>query len=258
MNYLPKSRHKSANVKRASLLIVFFLIGAGLFSLIDNFIISTISPLWRAENRISRALGQGVDFFSSRQTLIRENADLKEKLASVEMELSSLYASQEQSRVLLELLGRTRREESVVASILTYPPQSPYDILVVDAGAQDRVVEGKTVFLPEGPELGVVSEVFSNTSKVKLFTTSGEETNAILERHNVPVVLQGIGAGNFKLVIPRDTEVEIGDRILSTRLTPSLLAVVEDIKVEPTDAFKEVLAKSPANIFNIRLVLIRP
>jgi len=36
------------------------------------------------------------------------------------------------------------------------------------------------------------------------------------------------------------------------------LAVVEDIRLQPTDSFKEVLAKSPTNIFTLRFVFIRP
>ena len=258
MNYLPKNRQKSHYSKRIFLLVVLFLAGGLVFTLLDGVLVSALSPIWQVENAGTRVVKNAFENWHSRQALIRENTTLKEKLASAEVELSALYASQGQERTLLELLGRAVPQAGVVASILTYPPQSSYDILVIDAGSRDQVTAGARVFLPEGPELGVVSEVFPSSAKVKLFSTDKEKTNAVLERHNVPVILDGVGAGNFKIIMPRDTEVEIGDRILSAHLAPSLLAVVEDIKVEPTDAFKEVLAKSPVNIFNIRLVLIRP
>src|SRR3989339_757666 len=99
--------------------------------------------------------------------------------------------------------------------------------------------------LPEGPILGVVSEVFSKSAKVKLFSASGEETNAVLERNSVPVTLVGGGGGNFKLTLPRDIAIEKGDRILSPDITSRPLATVGEISVRPTDSFKEVLAKSP-------------
>ena len=72
------------------------------------------------------------------------------------------------------------------------------------------------------------------------------------------MTLEGAGGGNFKLVLPRETEVEAGDRILSADISSRLLAVVGDVVMKPTDSFKEVLAISPVNIFGIHFVLIKP
>jgi len=145
-----------------------------------------------------------------------------------------------------------------VASVLTRPPQTPYDVIVIDAGLNESITIGSEVSLPEGPILGVVSEVFSKSAKVKLFSASGEETNAVLERNNVPVILIGIGGGNFRLALPRDIAIEKGDRILSSDIASRPLATVADVSVRPTDSFKEVLAKSPTNIFALRFVFVAP
>lgn len=146
----------------------------------------------------------------------------------------------------------------VVAAVLTHPPQTPYDIIIIDAGSDDSVTIDSEVSLPEGPILGVISEVFSKKAKVKLFSTAGEETSAVLERGSVPVILVGAGGGNFKLILPRDIKAEKGDRILSPGISPRLLAVIEEISVRPTDSFKEVLAKSLTNIFALRFVFVAP
>lgn len=256
MNYLPRNRHKKNYSGKIFFILALFVAGAVLFSLFDNLLIKAVSPLWRAENGFSRSLGKSIDFFQSRQTLIRENASLKERLTSAELELSELALKRDEVATLESLLGRTVNRQSTAATVLTRPPQSPYDLVVIDAGLHDAISVGARVTLPEGPEVGVVSEVFPTFSKVKLFSTSGEKTEAVLERHQVPVELEGIGAGNFKIIVPRETEVVVGDRVLSATLNSSLVAVVEDIKVSPTDAFKEILAKSPINIFSIRFVSI--
>jgi cell shape-determining protein MreC len=156
------------------------------------------------------------------------------------------------------LAGRKPSRETIIAGVLTHPPQTPYDVIIIDAGSNDAIEEGKAVYLPEGPSLGVVSEVSNSNSRVRLFSSSGEKTNAVLERHNVPVELEGLGAGNFRLMLPRDAEVEVGDRILSPDISSRLLAVVGDISRSPTDSFKEVRAKSPANIFILRFVFVEP
>ena len=238
--------------------MVIFMSGAIIFSLFDAAIISIISPIWKTENVITRSLENGVTFFSSRNALVRENTLLKERLSSLETEILSLSSLRDQEDTLLALLGRKQENNIVAATVLTHPPQTPYDIIIIDAGSNASIALGAEVSLPEGPILGVVSEVFSRRAKVRLFSASGEETNAILERNNVPVTLVGAGGGNFKFIIPRDIAVEKEDRILSADIASRLLAVVEDISVRSTDSFKEVLARSPANIFVLRFVFVRP
>lgn len=179
-------------------------------------------------------------------------------MTSLELEVSALSLYRSEAERLLALLGRQAEQGGVAASVLTHPPQSPYDLLVIDAGERDAIAVGSKVFLPEGQELGVVTQVFPSFSRVKLLSTAGEKTPAVLERHEVSVELVGQGGGNFKVVVPRETEVEVGDRILSANLDSSLVAIVAEVNLEPTDSFKEVLAKSPANIFTIRYITVRP
>ena len=258
MNYLPRNRNKGLYPRGIAFLVGLFLVGAVIFSLFNNFLIKAVSPLWRAENGFSRVLGKSVDFFHTRATLAEENANLREKITSLEVELSTLTLIRDSQASLLNLLGREASHVGITASILTHPPQSPYDLIIVDAGSRESVEVGARVALPEGPEIGTVAQVFSSFSRVKLFSTPNEKTQAILERHEVPVELVGAGGGNFKIVVPRDTQVEVGDRILSAGLTASLLAVVGEVNLEPTDSFKEVLAKGPANIFSVRFIQILP
>lgn len=261
MKYLPKNRlggGRVSHAKKALTLALVFIVGAALFSFFDNALTTAVSPLWRAENRFSRSLGGVADFFSTRQVLRDENAALREKVASLELENSALSLSQAENARLLSLLNRTGDRGGITVSVLTHPPQSPYDLLVVDAGESEGVTLGARVYLPEGPEVGTVTQVFPSFSRVKLFSSAGEKTQAVLERFEVPVELEGRGGGNFKIVLPRETLVEVGDRILSGSLNPHLVGVVEEVNLEPTDSFKEVLAKSPANIFEVRFLTVRP
>jgi len=258
MKYLPRSRVKSAYSKRIFLLIAIFVLGVLFFSLFDNLITTAVSPLWRAENRFSRSLLGVGQFFHTSATLREENRALVERLSSLELELSALSLSQSETERLLALMGRQSEKGGIVVTVLTRPPQSPYDLVVVDAGERESVIVGFRAYLPEGPEVGVVTQVFPSFSRVKLLSTSGEKTAAVLERHAVPVELEGLGGGNFKIVLPRETQVEVGDRILSASLKSSLVAIVAEVILEPTDSFKEVLARSPASIFSIRYLALRP
>jgi len=137
--------------------------------------------------------------------------------------------------------------------VLARPPQTPYDTLVIDG----PVPIGEVVKMREGPLLGIVSDSFAKQAKVKLFSSPGEETEAVLERTDTPVKLIGQGFGNFLIQVPREIEVVVGDKILSPDRNKNLLAVVGSVEVNATDAFKKVRAKSPINLFSVRKVSVQ-
>lgn len=240
------------------ILLVIFILGAFIFSFFDASIITIVSPVWKADSTITRSLKNGIIFFNSQKDLVEENIVLKEKLSSLQIEILSLSDDKSQKDVLLELLGRRQNSEMLIATVLARPPQTPYDVIIIDVGSDNSLVIGSEVFLPEGPIIGSVSEVFSGKARVELFSSADKETNAILERNNIPVTLVGAGAGNFKFILPRNIAVESGDRILSTDIFSHLIAVAGEINIRSTDSFKEVLAKSPENIFAIRFVFVKP
>ncbi|MDO8424223.1 MAG: rod shape-determining protein MreC [bacterium] len=258
MNYLPKNRSRNTRYRIALSLAAVFILSATTFYFLSGVIISAASPLWIVENRVTRSLASGVEIFRSRQALLSENTRLKDRLSSLELELSSRPPAQEENNALLELLGRRAESGGIAASVLVRPPQTPYDIILIDAGQNDGVTLGSEVTLAEGPVLGKVSELFPGSAKARLFSSAGEKTNAVLERSGLAITLEGAGGGNFKVVVPRETPVEMGDRILSADIFSRLLAVVEEVEIEQTDSFKRVLARGPVNLFNMRFVIIRP
>lgn len=216
------------------------------------------APFWQAENSVANSFQGFFLFFSSKESLIEENAVLTGRVTFLEERVMNLEREKGEESAILLLYGRPPAAGEVAASVLVGPPQTPYDMVIIDVGEREAILEGSGVYLLSGASVGSVSEVFSNTARVKLFSTSGETTNAVLERGETPVVLEGIGGGNFKITLPRDTDVENGDRIHSPDIEASLIAIVEDVRLTQTDSFKTVLARSPANIFSLRLVIVRP
>ncbi len=258
MNSLPRNRPTRVYLKLVFTALGIFLLVWAILSFFGGALVTVVSPLWQAENSFSRVVKKTWSHLESRQELVDQNFDLKGRVSSLELEVASLKISLEQERAFYALLGRAPVGGEVVASVVARPPQSPYDVILIDAGSREGVTEDARVYLPEGPALGLITEVFNSSAKVKLFSTAGEKLDAVLERGSVPVVLEGRGAGNFRLKIPREVEVFAGDKIVTGDTEFSLLAVVEVVNVNPTDAFQEVLARSPINIFSLRLVSIIP
>ncbi|OHB11039.1 MAG: hypothetical protein A3J09_00465 [Candidatus Zambryskibacteria bacterium RIFCSPLOWO2_02_FULL_51_21] len=258
MNYLQRNRPRSPIVKLSLVLLGLFAAGTILLFFLSGPVISLVSPLWRSETWVGTRVSGFLEIFRTKNSLISENARLSERLAALEIELAAKAPGLGENESVAALLGRRQEEGGVAASVLARPPQIPYDTFIIDAGSRDTVAAGERVFMSEGPLLGTIADAFASSAKVRLLSTSGEKTAAVLERHGIPVTLEGAGGGNFRVTVPRETEVSVGDRILSADIAGRLVAVVGDVAMEPTDSFKQVLAVSPANIFNIRFVLIRP
>ncbi len=257
MNYPPRNRGKRPVLKLISFLVGVFAAGALILYFLNGPIIAAVTPFWRTETWVGARVSAVRDFFSFRSSLVSENTRLREELAALELETAARFGGAE-SGDWPEILGRRAEAGGIAATILARPPQVPYDMVVIDAGSNDGVTEGARVFMPEGPALGSVIQVYSSSAKAKFYSTPGEKTSAVLERHDIPVTLEGAGGGNFKVVVPREIEAQTGDRILSADAVPHLLAIVGEVSMEPTDSFKEIMALSPASIFSTHFIFIRP
>ena len=255
-NYLPRNRSNNGNFKNAIIVISIFIVGFLFLSIFKTSLLFSISPLWNLRQNIIDESTDFFSFFKSKNALLDENRFLKQRLQSQENLLVSYNSLNQKYNDLLSDLGQMPKEAKVAAGVLTSPPQSLYDVLVIDAGKDRGVFNGSYVIEPFGALIGSITGVSDKTSQITLYSSYGVKTEAILERTQTPITLIGQGGGNFVIRVPRDVEVFKGDRILSPGLNPRFLAVVEDVSSVSTDSFKRVLAQIPGGIYSIRFVYV--
>ena len=255
IHYHPKSRIKSLYKGKLIFIVSLFAVCIIFFSIFDGGLIRIATPAWLGNSSLVRGTSNFFNLVHSKQVLINENTDLKSKLESDELELSVLRSFQNQDNLVLETF-KNQKIPHINATVVARPPQTLFDTVVVDAGENLGVRVDDYVYMPEGALIGTISDVFMNNSKVKLFSTSGEEMSAVLERDEVTVNLIGRGGGAFEANVSRDTLVVVGDRVLSGIINAPLIGVVEDVEMVPTDSFKKVLIRSVANLFNLHFVSI--
>ncbi|MHB1330814.1 MAG: rod shape-determining protein MreC [Minisyncoccota bacterium] len=236
--------------------ITTLLLGALILFLLRSTLVSVVSPIWNGQNFVALGVKNLMSLVKNKYELVEENTALKERLISYEATLLALRTLEGTQLEILEIFGRRDDSNFIAAGVLVHPPETPYDIIIIDAGDNDGVEEGAMVSLPEGGALGRVTEVYGNQSKVELYSGSGVETNAYLERHSVSIKLVGRGGGSFELELPRDIEVEPGDRILLPGIESELVGVVSEVVLEPTDSTKKVIVRGVGNINNVRFVAI--
>jgi cell shape-determining protein MreC len=182
-----KNRSKGSYTNYILLVGAIFIIGAVFFSYSDGLMVRVLSPIYKGENAFAKSFVSIRGFFRSKDALIQENQILKEHLASDEAALSASRAESSSADMIIQSLGRVPSGSGVLASVLVHPPETPYDMLLVDAGQDNGVLIGQKVALSEGAEIGTVTEVFKKNARVNLYSSSGTETNAVLERNAVRI-----------------------------------------------------------------------
>lgn len=147
-------------------------------------------------------------------------------------------------------------KDSVLATVLRRPPYSPYDSLMIDIGTAEGVVPSDRVLAPGNVLIGKVTEVYTNTSKVELYSNPGNTYDILIGKNNITATATARGGGVFEVVLPRDSGVAVGDVVQIPSITTVTFATVTAIVAEPARAFSTVLFSSPVNINQLRWVVV--
>jgi cell shape-determining protein MreC len=193
-------------------------------------------------------------YFSSKNSLSQENQKLTSELEADQATMSNYNSVVAENADLKDTLGRkSPKTNFVLGAILEKPNQSPYDTLLIDAGLAQGVRSGSVVFVEGNVPIGRVDTVYENTSKIVLFSNSGEKTEVVVGK-NVFMEAIGRGGGNFEIIMPKDFTMQAGDQVVLPGINPYVLATVETIISDPRDSFIKALLVSPVNIQELKFV----
>ncbi len=178
-----------------------------------------------------------------------ENEELRARAAILEARLKEQEA--------LGSLHTLEERPAKIATVLSIPPQSPYDVILIDAGRQDGIQPGEKVFA-KSTLIGFVDEVGEGSAKVKLISYPELETEALLESLLLNITLEGYGGLNMIFIAPQDLEIKIGDRVISNTTPSYLIGEIGYIKSKESEALQTVYLRPPFNLRHLRFVEIRP
>jgi cell shape-determining protein MreC len=254
-NYRPRS-NAPAWVKRLiyTCLVLAATLVAGI--ILRGPLLAAAAPVWKGSNFFSETLANTFKLIQTKDALIQANQDLGTEVSDERSEINSLTSAAAERDTLLATFGRGATTTGIAASVLVHPPQTAYDVVLIDAGTSLGVASGYRARLPSGAPIGSVTGVSPDDAQVTLSSASGLETNAVLERGQVAVKLTGLGGGTFKTDLPKSILVVVGDRVLDPGLRGELVGVVESVSTTPSDSAEHVLIRGVANPSTLRFVLI--
>ncbi|MDP2593572.1 MAG: rod shape-determining protein MreC [bacterium] len=262
MTYLLKSSVKKRKPLRFSiLLLVFFgvvLIGLRLIGPLEKrgALYTVATPFWKISDFVLEKTTAMRAAFASKEILEKENKTLRLEKESFLFEWLYIDKIKAENEELKRMLGREKPEE-VLAAVLSGPPESAYDTLVIDAGLSLGFQKGNLV-LSGVSAIGVLEEVYKHTSLVRLFSSSGTSLPARFGTSDLRVQMYGKGGGNFEISLPKDMEAEIGENIFLPGMDNYLLATIETITDKDTEAFKTLLLRSEITLSTVRFVTVVP
>ncbi len=269
MSYLldkkAKKKKFSYAVVGVFILVVLFYFRLNIWSGLSYGSQKLFRPILVTGGYVGEKLNGIKSYFTSKNSLQKENEDLKSQLEADQASLANYNSILSENESLKEILGRKNSKVSfVLSAILSKPNQSPYDTLVIDAGADEGLQVGNKVFAIGNVPIGRISNVYPNSSKVILFSNSGEKTQVVvgskntrLNDHQVGQVfldLVGRGGGNFEMIMPRDLTLTKGDQAVLPGITPYVVGIIETIISDPRDPFSKALLVSPVNVQELKFV----
>lgn len=260
MNYHRKSKSISKDFFLKALFFVLLMVLLYSFSSNLDFFLtrslhSVAYPFWKSKAFFSKRLFVIQAIIKSKETILNENRELKNKLLEIDYQRADIEILTIENKQLRSLLEREEVPETLQAFILARPPQTLYDVLIIDIGKKKGLKGGEKVFF-RNILLGEIIEVFEKTASVRLLSSGGFETKAYIDRINLPVIIIGKGSGNFESKLPKDANVEIGDFLIIPGERGKLLGQVEEIESNPSSSFIKIFFRLPLNLQEIRWVSV--
>lgn len=229
-------------------------------------------PFWRSANVVEAQGGAALDLTRSRTSLLEENAALKSRIELSDLQSKSYEAVLAENLHLKELMGRTGREQSILARVLSRPPLEVYDTFVIDVGADDGVVLGALVFGKGSFVIGSVTRVMDRSAVVTLASAPGETRTVMVAetsfgdkfatssdatlREDHELIFTGIGGGGFRTQVPKQLHIATGTIMALPTLTPSFLGIITSEFVPEDGSLKEIYGTLPFGINSLEWVKV--
>lgn len=234
------------------------------FSGVRYFLNSLVAPIQYTAN-LPRSMFDGVyERFSTRQSLLEGNQNLKREVLRLRSDLLLLEQYKEENQRLRKLLGSSfvRDEKKMVAEVMAVDT-SPYrHQVVIDKGGIDDVYIGQPVINEKGI-VGQITFVAAHNSRVLLLSDAKNAIPVQVVRNDIRVIASGNGSiDEIQLEhIPTSTDVQVDDLLVTSGLGGVYpegypVAYVTSVEHDTRREFAAIKAKPVVEFDRLRYLLL--
>lgn len=218
--------------------------------------------LWMAASPAE--VGNGVDHFRSRESLLTDNRELRERLLKQDARLLRLESLEAENIRIRELLASaTSLEDRVLIAEILATSQDPYrHQIVLNKGGRDGVYRGQALVDAEGV-MGQVVQVNPGSSVALLITDPDHGIPVEINRTGLQTIALGRGDGHSLSLpyLPGNADVKVGDLLVTSGLGGRFPAgypvgTVHELKHAGGESFMEAIAWPKAKLSQGRQALL--
>ena len=266
MSYLLDKKIKRKKFFSITLGVLFFIIlfyfRFSVFGGLSYVAGGIFRPVLVVGNNVGEKLKSIGSYFAFKNSLYLQNEKLLSQVKENDARMANYDSVVAENISLKEtLLRKNEKANMILSAILSKPNKSPYDTLVIDVGTTKGIKIGNMVFAKGNIPIGRIGEANENSSKVILFSNSGEKIQVVITSATVAqaskdvfMELVGRGGGNFEMILPRDFTLAKGDQVSMPGVNSYLVAIAETVISDPRDPFIKALLTSPVNIQELKFV----
>ncbi|MBA4284442.1 MAG: rod shape-determining protein MreC [Xanthomonadaceae bacterium] len=206
----------------------------------------------------------GVDHLRSREALLRDNHELRERLLKQDARLLRLESLEAENIRIRELLASSSSlEDRVLIAEVLATSQDPYrHQIVLNKGGRDGVYRGQALVDAEGI-MGQVVQVNPGSSVALLITDPDHGIPVEINRTGLQTIALGRGDGHGLSLpyLPGNADVKVGDLLVTSGLGGRFPAgypvgTIHELKHAGGESFMEAIAYPKAKLSQGRQALL--
>ena len=216
-----------------------------------------ITPVVYVTHSIENKFSDIIENFRSKNALLQENKNLSDQIVNLNANYANYGELLRENQELKQVMNRASSTNLILAIVLSKPPTSPYDTIIIDGGTKVGMDVGQTVYVNGDVPIGTIDQVFLDSALVDLYSSPSDKMDARLEPEDIDVTLFGHGGGDFLVSVPHDLTVATSTVVVSKEINPHVLGVLQKAISDPRDSSQTLILSSPININELSFVEVQ-
>lgn len=203
------------------LLIFLSNVETNKLSYLESAATTIINPIQRVITDLKNKIQGNSAYFSNMDSIIAENAELKEKNSELETKLRELEVIKAENTTLQEYMNLSEKYadyNTIPAYVINKDVSNYSSVLVLNVGTKDGIEEKMTVIADKGL-VGNVISVSENTCKVQVIIDSASTVSCTISTTNESIICKGTLENDQVLrasYIPTEAELIQGDTVYTS------------------------------------------
>lgn len=250
------------------LLVLFSFKFSDQFSSVKTMFGDFVTPMQKGINSVGSSISGTFDLFHSKESLLAENKELKDKLDSLSYNNKILVSENnelENYRQLVNLNKKYPDYPKVAATVISRDGNNWFNVFYIDKGTEDGIDVDMNVISGNGL-VGIVSEAGKHYAKVRSIIDDKSNVSAMFEKTGETCIVKGnmesIYNGYIDVeMISNSAKIKQGDEVVTSHVSDKYLqglsvGYVKDIKTDAATLTKTARLTPSVNFDQLQYVLV--